>query len=44
MQEMDYTVAQKTAPMFAHFSIIALVQHADIIQGSKTSVNKTTLS
>ena len=29
------TVAQKTAPMFAHFSMIALVQHADIIQGFK---------
>jgi hypothetical protein len=25
------TVAQKTAPMFAHFSMIALVQNADII-------------
>ena len=32
------TVAQKTAPMFA------LVQHADIIQGSETFVYKTTSS
>ena len=38
------TVAQKTAPMFAHFPMIALVQHADIIQGSETFVYRTTLS
>ena len=39
-----HTVAQKTAPMFAYFLMIALVQHADIIQGSETFVYKTTLS
>ena len=39
-----HTVAQKTAPMFAHFSMIALVQHADIIQGFETFVHKTTSS
>ena len=38
-----YTVAQKTAPMFACFSMIGLVWNADIIQGSKIFVHKTTL-
>ena len=37
------TVAQKTAPMFACFSMIGLVWNADIIQGSKIFVHKTTL-
>ena len=37
------TVAQKTAPMFACFSMIGLVWSADIIQGSKIYVHKTTL-
>ena len=38
------TVAQKTAPMFTHFSMIVLAWDADIIQGPETFVQRTILS
>ena len=37
----DNTVAQKTAPMFTHLSVILLVWDADIIQGPETFVQRT---
>ena len=39
-----HTVAQKTAPMFTHFSMIVLAWDADIIQGPETFVQRTILS
>ena len=41
---IQHTAAQKTAPIFTHFSMIVLVWDADIIQGPETFVQKTILS
>ena len=37
-----YTVAQKTVQMFACFGEIALLQNADIIQGSEFFITRNT--
>ena len=42
--QREYTLAQKTAPMFAHFLMIVLVYDADIIQGYDVPVQGTTSS
>ena len=42
LKKSNCTVAQKTAPMFAHLPMIALVENADIIQSSEIFVQYIT--